>query len=30
MYAELERLAALPELSPDVFELVSKSLEAIP
>ena len=30
MCAELERLAALPELSPDVFELVSKSLEAIP
>jgi aminopeptidase N len=28
MCAELERLAARPELSPDVFELVSKSLEA--
>ena len=28
MCAELERLAALPDLSPDVFELVSKSLHA--
>jgi aminopeptidase N len=28
MCTELERLAAMPELSPDVFELVSKSLEA--
>tara|TARA_R110001599_G_scaffold353883_1_gene602244 strand:- start:31604 stop:34270 length:2667 start_codon:yes stop_codon:yes gene_type:complete len=28
MCAELERLAALPGLSPDVFELVSKSLDA--
>ena len=27
MCAQLERLAALPELSPDVFELVSKSLQ---
>ena len=26
MRAELERLAALPALSPDVFEVVSKSL----
>ncbi|TXS92789.1 aminopeptidase N [Parahaliea maris] len=27
MRAELERLAALPDLSPDVFEVLSKSLE---
>jgi hypothetical protein len=26
MCAQLERLAALPDLSPDVFELVTKSL----
>ena len=28
MCAELERLAALPDLSPDVYEVVTKSLQA--
>jgi hypothetical protein len=30
MLAQLDRLAALGDLSPDVFELVSKSLENRP